>query len=78
MATPRIEQVMALDGRILEMLNPEEEAVLNFYRERGRKYGVSVSTINECDPEELARAPSRQQADQILKRANSRIHVTVA
>jgi len=51
---------------------------LNFYRDRGRKFGVSVSIINEADPVELARAPSRLQTDQILKCSNSRVHVTVA
>lgn len=74
---PSIEEVKALDGRIFAMLNPDEEAVLNFYRDQGRKFGVSVSIINEANPEELARASSKQQADQILKSANSRIHVVV-
>lgn len=72
-----IEDVKALDGRIFAMLNPDEEAVLNFYRDQGRKFGVAVSIANEADPEELARASSRQQADQILKSANSRVRVTV-
>ena len=75
---PSIEAVKALDGRIFAMLSPEEEAILNFYRDRGRKFGVSVSIINEADPVELARAPSRLQTDQILKCSNSRVHVTVA
>lgn len=73
---PSIEQVMALDGRIFAMLNLDEVAVLNFYREQGRRYGVSVSIINEADPEELEQASSRQQADHILKSANSRVCVT--
>ncbi|MBU2434582.1 MAG: hypothetical protein KJ716_13205 [Gammaproteobacteria bacterium] len=59
------------------MLSPNEEALLNFYRDQGRKWGVSVAIINEADPEKLAMARSRQQADQILKSANSRISVTV-
>lgn len=76
---PSIEAVKALDGRIFAMLNSDEEAVLNFYRNQGRKFGVSVSIINEANPEELARASSsRQQADQIMKRANSRICVVVS
>lgn len=78
MENPSIEQVKALDGRIFAMLNSDEEAVLNFYRDHGRKFGVSVSIINEADPEELAQASSRQQADHILKIANSRVRVTVA
>lgn len=74
---PSIEQVRALDGRIFAMLDADEERVLNFYRDRGRKYGVSVSIINEGDPGELLRASSKQQSDQILKRTNSRVHVRV-
>lgn len=74
---PSIEEVKALDGRIFAMLNKDEEAVLNFYRDQGRKFGVSVSIINEADPSELERASSRQQADQILKSANSRVYVTI-
>ena len=72
-----IEAVKALDGRIFAMLSPNEEALLNLYRAQGRKWGVSVSIINEADPAELARARSRQQADQVLKSANSRVSVTV-
>lgn len=75
---PTIEQVKALDGKIFALLTDSENAVLNFYRDRGRKFGVAVSIINEADPDELARASSREQADQILKRANSRVSVTVS
>lgn len=75
---PSIEAIKALDGRIFAMLTLEEAATLNFYRDRGRKYGVAVSIINEADPEELAKAPSRLQADEILKRSNSRVSVTVS
>lgn len=72
-----IEAVKALDGRIFAMLTPNEEALLNVYRDQGRKWGVSVSIINDADPLELANAPSRLLADQILKSANSRVNVTV-
>jgi hypothetical protein len=78
MSTPTIEQIKALDGKIFAMLTDSEHAVLNFYRDCGRKFGVAVSIINEADPDELARASSREQADQILKRANSRVSVTVS
>ncbi|WP_236077342.1 hypothetical protein [Paraburkholderia domus] len=73
-----IAAVRALDGRIFATLSDDEMAVLNFYRDTGRKFGVAVSIINEADPDELARASSREQADQILKRANSRVSVTVS
>jgi hypothetical protein len=76
--TPSIDAVRALDGRIFAMLTPNEEEVLNFYRAQGRKFSVTVRIINEADPERLAAAVSRQEADVILKSANSRVMVTVA
>jgi len=73
-----IAAVQALDGRIFATLSDEEMAVLHFYRDTGRKFGVSVSIDTDADPGELARAVSREHADQILKRANNRVHVLVA
>jgi hypothetical protein len=78
MNTPTIAEVLTLDGKIFAMLNERESEVLDYYRDRGRKYGVAVSIINEADPEELARAASKEHADQIMKRANSRVSVTVS
>lgn len=77
MNTPTIAKVKALDGRLFVTLTEDEESVLDFYRRQGRKYGVTVAILNECDPEELARASSQEQADQLLKRANSRISIVV-
>ncbi|WP_321959323.1 hypothetical protein [Burkholderia cenocepacia] len=77
MTNPTIDQVKALDGKIFAMLSEDDRAVLHFYRAQGRKYGVTVSILNEADPDELARASSREQADQILQRSNSRVSVTV-
>ncbi|WP_186035758.1 hypothetical protein [Burkholderia gladioli] len=78
MNTPTIEQIKALDGKVFATLTDNELAVLNFYRDRGRKFGVAFSVINEADPDELARASSREQADQVLKRADSRVSVIVS
>lgn len=75
--TPSIEAVKSLDGKIYALLTNEEQSVLDFYRDQGRKFGVSISIINEANSDELAQARSRQQADQILKQANSRIRVLV-
>lgn len=75
--TQTLEAVKSLDGKIFAMLSREEIDTLNFFRDQGRKYGVSISIINEADSEELAQARSRQQADQILKQADSRIRVLV-
>lgn len=74
----RIEAVKALDGKLFAMLTPEEEATLNFFRDVGRKFGVAVQVISEADPAQLDKAPSQLQADQILKRTNSRVSVTVS
>ncbi|WP_402721312.1 hypothetical protein [Janthinobacterium rivuli] len=77
MNIPTIDEVKALDGKIFAMLNEREMDVLNFYRLRGRKYGVAVAVINEADPKRLAHAGSQEQADQVLKSANSRVSITV-
>ncbi|MCU6502257.1 hypothetical protein LPN04_31130 [Rugamonas sp. A1-17] len=78
MNTPTIAEAQALDGKIFATLNEREGEVLNYYRDRGRKFGVTVSILSKADPDELARAASKEQADQIMKRANSRVSVTVA
>ncbi|CAJ6625523.1 Uncharacterised protein [Burkholderia pseudomallei] len=78
MTIPSIEQAKALNGKILAMLSEDEQAVLDFYRLQGRKYGVEISIVNEADPEELAHATSREQADQLLKRSNSRVSIIVS
>lgn len=75
--TPTIEAVKALDGRIFAMLDASELDTLEFYEAQGRKYGVAVSIINKADPEAVAAAKSRQDADHIMKSANSLISVTV-
>lgn len=77
MNQPTIEEVKALDGKIFAMLTARENDVLDFYRMQGRKFSVSISIINDADPEELARATSKEAADQILKKSNSRVGVTV-
>lgn len=77
MNTPTIDEVKALDGKIFAMLTERESDVLNFYRDRGRKFGVTVSIKNEADPKVLARAHSKEEADQIMKTANSRVGVTI-
>lgn len=74
---PSIESVKALNGKIFAMLTPDEEATLNFYRHRGRKFGVAVTISNEANPKQLARARSEEALDQVLKSANSRISVVL-
>lgn len=62
---PSLEAVLALDGRNFAMLTAEEQEVLTFYRNQGRKFDVSVAILSDADPKELERA-SRGQADEIM------------
>lgn len=73
---PSIDAIKAIDGKIFAMLTKDEMATLNFYRSQGRKYGVSITIINQADQVKLAAANSQQEADHILKSANSRVQVT--
>lgn len=75
--TPSIAAVQALDGKIFAMLTEQENEVLQFYRVQGRKFGVSATIISAADPAEVAAASSRQQADEIMRRVNSTVSVTV-
>jgi len=77
MATiPTLDAVQALDGKNFAMLSAEEQAVLTFYRDQGRKFDVSVAILSDVDPKELARA-SRQQSDEIMRRANGHVRITI-
>jgi hypothetical protein len=78
MITPTIDEVKALDGKIFAMLSEREMVVLNYYRDQGRKFGVALSIVNEADPVELENARSKEQADQIMKSANSRVSVFIS
>lgn len=78
MNIPTLDAVKALDGKIFAMLNDDELITFNFYRDCGRKFGVSVQIINKADPVVLAKAKTKQEADHILKSANSTISVFVS
>ena len=73
---PTLAAVQALNGKNFAMLSAEEQQVLTFYRDHGRKFDVSVAILSDADPKELERA-SRQQADEIMRRANSYVRITI-
>lgn len=73
---PTLDAVKALDGKNLAMLSNDEQAVLRFYRDQGRKFDVSVAILSDADPKDLERA-SREQADEIMRRANSHVRITI-
>lgn len=74
--TPSLEAVLALDGRDFAMLSTEERAALQFYQDQGRKFDVSVAILSDVDPKELELASSAQ-ADDIMKRANGHVQITL-
>lgn len=76
MAIPTLEAVKALDSKDFAMLTPDEHAVFCFYRDQGRKFDVAVEVRSNADPKELGRA-SRDQADEIMRRAWSHVRITI-
>lgn len=74
---PTIDSIKALQGRNFARLNSDELSTLEFCRRQGRKYDVAISIISDVDKSELAQAVSRQQADEIMRRANSHVSVTI-
>ena len=75
---PSVEEVQALDGMLIAMLNERERTVLEYFRNQGRKHGVSVTIVNEADPELLARAKSKREAEEIMKSVNSKIFINIS
>lgn len=73
--TSGIDAILALDQRNLATLSSEERRTLELFRARGRKHGVDVRIESDADPHELARASSKDQADELMRRANSVVHV---
>ncbi|EPH6098155.1 hypothetical protein ACS0KQ_003182 [Vibrio cholerae] len=68
--------IESLQGRDIATLNEDEKATFDFFVAQGRKYGVAVSFVSEAPQEELERANSRQEYDEIVERYPSRITVT--
>ncbi len=72
-----IDAIKALHGRIFATLSPAEQEVLKFYRQQGRKFGVALAITHHVDSQELARATSAEQADELLRKSNATISVGV-
>lgn len=73
---PTIDAIQKLNGRNFATLTSEELFVFAFYRDQGRKFYVGVSIISDADQLMLAQA-SRQQAEEIMRRANSHVLVGI-
>ncbi len=73
-----IDDIKALDGRILATLTADENSQFDFFVEKGRKYGVTISVISLASREELMKATSKEQADQILMMKNRKISVAIS
>lgn len=68
--------IESLQGRDIATLNEDEKATFDVFVNQGRKYGVAVSFVGEAPQEELERAKSRQEYDEIVARYPSRITIT--
>ncbi|WNZ87558.1 hypothetical protein [Pseudomonas sp. P108] len=66
-----------LNGRPFASLSPTEVEAFEFFRMQGRKYGVVATVTSDADPVELAKAGTRQQKDEILRRADSTVCVAL-
>jgi hypothetical protein len=73
---PTLDQIQSLDGREFAMLSDAERATFAFYRDQGRKFDVSVAVLSDADPKALEQV-GRLQADEIMRRANSRVRITI-
>lgn len=76
MSNRNITEIEALDGMDFNMLSDAQKTTWEFFFREGRKYGVSLQRISEAPQEELARAKTQQQYDEILSRYPSRIIVS--
>lgn len=74
---PHLDAIRALDGKIFATLNSDERAVLDFCRTQGRKSGVNITIVGDVDEAALAAATSELQADEVLRRGNNRVIISV-
>lgn len=68
--------IMALHGRQISTLTENEKETLAFYLLKDRQYGIAISVINNASAVQLAQARSKQEAEEIMLRADSTISVT--
>lgn len=65
-----------LDGQVFAMMSPEDLATLNFYRDQGRKFGITVYFEGEDEPTALDVTQGPKEIDAFHARANSIVHVS--
>lgn len=67
-----MDDVQALNGRHFASLTPSELEQLNYFRKRGRKWGITIgfgtSMLNSM---ELLQAPTEHATDDVLRRADA-------
>lgn len=62
-----------LNGREVDSLGPGERSALTFFFNRGRKYGISISVVNNANREQLLAASSAEGAAAVQREAGSRV-----
>jgi hypothetical protein len=76
-ATPTLDEVRALNGRIYAMLDDREREVLLFFKRQGLKFGVSIEVTGDADLNAVAAARSTGEIDAILKKTEGTVLVGV-
>lgn len=74
---PTIDDIKALDGKDMAMLNEKQKAVYDFYFLQGRKFDVSLQVFSEAPKEELCAAKSKRQYEEIVRQYPNTISVNV-
>ena len=70
-----LEQILELQGRDLATLSEEENNLLKLFLLQGRKLGANIALFSNVSLEDLAKC-SNEQAEQVLKQANTKIQVS--
>jgi glycerophosphoryl diester phosphodiesterase len=75
--TPTVDEVNQLNGKDFAMLNEREKVVCEYFLHQGRKFGVSLNVKSEAPQEQLAKANTKEQYNDLISRYPSTIKVTV-
>lgn len=76
-AIPSIEEVKELNGKDLAILSEREKVVYEYFWHQGRKLGVQFNIKSEAPQEQLEKANSKEQYNDLISRFPSTIKVTV-
>ena len=62
-----------LNGKEVDSLGLGERSALTFFFKRGRKYGISISVVNNANREQLLAASNAEDAEAVQREPGSRV-----